>query len=420
MSRAFASTVSFFRINNPEHLMKSISLVSLALILAASASAQAFTSPPGFLSKEGVGPQPGWSIGYAYLYFGTYANERFQHADGEHKGKGLKIVTAVGYRLDWRNHSATTAVGRKWSNVTLKMSECDFTKLSRTWAANPTTTQTQVFNSAVSWPTQTGNPSAAAPAPWDSKLRFPFTGTWIYTGKQDILHDYVFTNGTMSNSAAWAGSTRQQYYLDGIFIATSMVTGRSLMPSNSTCNDSAITTTRAADANVQYAQYSKAYTGTNANIWTDKVVIQSWSERTAPNAAVIQAVGIAALNGGVGTPFPGSCHNLIIDLNAGAIYLNHTTNAAGNVSPWTHLVAGPRSVVNAVKGLRVWTQAAWNDSKTKIFTLTRASRTQAPNLGMTDRIPLKKVNYNWNPTATTGLFSSFSNSWTAVPLIRYN
>lgn len=399
--------------------MKYIYLASLALILAAIAPAQAFTSPAGFLSTEGLGPQPGWNIGYAYRYFGTYATERFMHADGEYKGKGVKIIRSVGYRLDFRSHTASTATGRSWTNVTLKMSECDFANLSTTWAANPTTTQTQVFSAAVSWPSQTGNPGTAAPAPWDSKLAFPFSGAWVYSGTKDILHDYVFAGGQMANTATWGGTTSYNYYLDGLLIVTSMVTGRSLMPGGSTCNDSAITSTSPADANVQYAQYSKAYNGTNAAIWRDQVVIQTWSERTAPNAPVVQAVGVGALNNGVGLPFPGSCHNLIIDPALVGIYLTRTTDANGNVAfPGTRIVAGPRSVVNAVQGLRVWTQAAWVDSFTKRFTLTRASRTQNPNLGMTEVLPRKKVAYHENSGSATN--RGFTDSWTAVPLIRYN
>ncbi len=398
--------------------MKRLHLASLALILAASAAAQTFTSPAGLLSTEGIGPQ-GWNIGYSYLYFGTYASERFMYADGIHKGQGLKIIRSVGYRLDFQSHSTTTATGRSWTNVTLRMSDCDFAKLSTTWAANPTSTPTLVFNAAVSWPSQSGNPGTTAPAPWDAKLAFPFSGVWVYTANQDILHDYVFSGGSMSNTATWGGSTAYSYYLDGNLIVTSMVTGRNLMPTSSTCNDSAITSTSPADANVQYAQYSKAYNGTNASIWQDQVVIQIWSERTAPTAPVVQAVGIGALNNGVGVPLPGSCHNLIIDPNLVAVYLTRTTDTNGNVAfPGTQIVAGQRSVVNAIPGLAVWTQAAWVDSSTKLFTLTRASRTQNPNLGMTDVLPRKKVAYNWNAATATNL--GFTDTWPALPIIRYN
>ena len=181
-----------------------------------------------------------------------------------------------------------------------------------------------------------------------------------------------------------------------------MTNGWSAVPQSSNCMDPAAKRSPpllvSADSLVQYYQYSKAYFTIPA--WTDKVVIQAWTDRTAPLAPVIQAVGIAA-HGGNGVPFPGSCHNLILDMSKGAVLLSNFTDANG-LAPINYLVAGPRKAINGL-GLTVWSQAAWLHSQTGALTLSRATSTgNWSPLQMNDTIPKRKYVSSSSPSATSG------------------
>ena len=139
--------------------MFKLTTAALALSLVSPAFGQAssaFTTPPGYLTTEGtnIGTT---SSGYSY-YFGRYANGHYQVADGEIKAMGVKILNSVGFRLDYRSHSTGTAQARKWSNVTLSLAACDFTKMTRTYSTNAIGTVTTVYSAGTSWPAQTGNP----------------------------------------------------------------------------------------------------------------------------------------------------------------------------------------------------------------------------------------------------------------------
>ena len=61
-------------------------------------------------------------------------------------------------------------------------------------------------------PPVTGRPSST---PW-GHVAFPFTGTWVYTGKNDMLADYQFSHGTLANRVGWTRANNAYYYLDGI------------------------------------------------------------------------------------------------------------------------------------------------------------------------------------------------------------
>ena len=90
-----------------------LTATGLSLLITPLFAQGTMTSPKGGLTVEG--------LHYAY-YLGRYADGRYQFADGENKGKAAAI-TEVGYRLDNRSHTTSTAMGRSWSSVTLHMSD---------------------------------------------------------------------------------------------------------------------------------------------------------------------------------------------------------------------------------------------------------------------------------------------------------
>lgn len=396
--------------------------IALVLALPTAALAQAsppFTTPAGYLTKDG--DRIGGGSGYAY-YFGQYANARVQMIDGELKGKGVKIVNAVGYRLEYLRHGSSTAGARSWTNVTLSVAECSFDAATATFAVNALTTPTVVYNAAASWPGQIGLPPSN-PAPWDQKLRFPFSRTYVYADKNDLLLDYTFSGGTMANSAPWGtnasgSSPSYLYFLDARGWFTALSFGRSVYrTNNNTCNDSAWTHSNYASAAVQVGLYSKLST-----MYADSAQLQVFGNATAPSALILKAFSLRGLTPiGVGINIGAACNNLMIDIN-GAVVLPFVTDANGNHNPWTYIRLGNLASVQNLGNLEIWCQGAWADSVTGNFSLTSCERCRPtwnfPVVNDVKLLPRKKTLFNYNKASATGLgpFDHFFMN----PITRYN
>ena len=163
--------------------MQKLTVAGLILVLGVPALGQGMTtSPTGYVAAEG---------GRFSYYMGRYAEARYQVGDGELRNKPLAI-TRIDFRLDNRAYGSTTGTGRTWSRVTVDMSETDVELMSQNWALNATSTPTRVFDSRMTWATVTGRP---ATQPW-GHISFPFKSAWVYSGKDTILADYTFRNGT--------------------------------------------------------------------------------------------------------------------------------------------------------------------------------------------------------------------------------
>lgn len=354
----------------------------------------------------------GWNIGYAYQFADGSAGH-YQNIDDELNGR-LRILKSVAYRMDNKSHTTSSALGRTWSGVTLKMAEVNYANVSTTFSNNMAT-PTTVFSGSVNWPSYTGwvgAPQPPAAAPIQSAHTFPFAGVWVYSGNDAIVHDYVFTGGVLANNGPWTSNS--SYHLDGAIIVTSMGTGAARFPSTATCHDSAIsgtTTATAAQMVTQYNQYSQAYPGVQNN--TIEVPISSLY--TAPGAPVIHGVGLAAFNNGVGIPIGFACNNLILDVTA-FIALGTTAGPLPKAETPRLLASGPRNAVNL--GVDIWMQGVWTDSVTGQTSLTTASRASAPNLGMTEVLPRKTMVSSLSTTSPSGTRASHAN-WTALPLTFY-
>lgn len=399
--------------------MYRLTTVAVAIGLACPAFGQAspaFTTPPGYLTTEGTQLGGTSTTGYAY-YFGGYSDGRFQQADGEIKALGVQILNSVGYRLDYLSHSSTTGGGRSWSNVTLSLADCDFTKVTNNFGNNALSTPMVVHNAAVSWPTQTGNPSSR-PAPWDKMLQFPFKGVYPYTARADLLLDFAFQGGTLANALTWGTNSLRTYYLDGFYWVTAVTFGRNVYRTNSnTCNDSAWTHTTYASSAVQVGLYSKLSTS-----YPDTAQLQVFGNATAPNAPIIKAfnlMGLAPL--GVGIPIGANCNNLMIETK-NAVFQTYTTDGSGNHNPWTYIKLGSLAKAQTYGTAEIWCQGAWTDSKTGAFSLTSCERCRPTwnyaILNDTNLIPKKLMVYYYNTTNTTG--SGPYNYYYLNPITRYN
>ncbi|MHC4816130.1 MAG: hypothetical protein ACYTFN_23980, partial [Planctomycetota bacterium] len=255
-------------------------------------------------------------------YFGRYANSRFQYAEGELRGKPLSI-TEVAFRLDGRNHNTSTAMGRKWTQVTLNVADTDWTKMTSTFTKNALTTPKEVFNAAVAWPSKVGTPFFM-PTAFGAPYAFPFKSPHAFSGKTDLLLDFWLSGGTMDNSKAWSGGTSHNYYLDGNNDTTTYTSKQTYYPAsipNPRCRDSAIASNQQATT---YAQLY-VYGGTYSNVsWRDQVRFRQYSYYTAPSARVITAIGFAGNAKGIN--LGANCNPLFVNLNIPWFALGRTTN----------------------------------------------------------------------------------------------
>lgn len=149
--------------------MKRLITSCAGLLLFTALPAQgSMTTPAGGLTIEGDD--------YAY-YMGAWPNMRIQQADNWHGGTENKAITEIAFRLDYRNHTDLTAMGRTWTSITLDMSEpTTYDSMRNNFAQNTGTSPTRVFDNAWTRPTQVGA-SLLEPDLWGGakgQLRFPF------------------------------------------------------------------------------------------------------------------------------------------------------------------------------------------------------------------------------------------------------
>jgi len=285
--------------------MKNITIAAAVTLLSIPLLAQgSMTTPPGGLTREGDGHT---------LYFAWFPNARFQQVDGMHTGKAASI-TEIAFRLDYQNHTSDTTMGRSWTRITLDISETtNYSGMSQTWSQNITTTPTRVFDSKWSWPTYTGFPPLK-PTVWGGtkgRLRFPFTNPWSYTGKNEILMDYVFRGGRLDNNALWSASYLYDFPLDcaGLLTHQNWGTYETLLQ-NARCADSAITLNAAA---ITFG-YTCCFGAAHPTVaLRNRVVVAHFSNWTAPGGApVVHAVG---LGGTTGIEVGARCNPLYVDFN---------------------------------------------------------------------------------------------------------
>jgi len=352
-------------------------LALVVWVIPSVAPTQSSISIPKDTTHEG----PGYSD-----KLGSYAEGRFQYVYGALKGKsyGLKDVF---YRLDYRSHLSGLAIARTWTNVTLAVSEtANFAQLSPMFSANNTGPVSVVFNAKVTWPTQSGLPPTY-PGLWGTlsgKLHFPFTTPFKYTGTNDLMLDYTFRGGQLSNNGYWGGQfpAQRHYMLDGEAVGTTSRDGltRPVPWTTTVCTDSSfINPTVSA-----LAEGSSKVNGATATT----VTIEYRTILTALNAPVIHAVGLA---GGLpGINLGAKCNNLHVDLTRPWVAAAHTAGPRFAGTPVTrHTVKW----TNSLSHLKLYIQGAWTDSQSSAFALTQAMEMILPGAPPPAQLPRQKTLY---------------------------
>lgn len=372
--------------------------VFASLATTASLWAQGtFISPPAVATVEGN------AGANAFLY---YSNARHQHAEGELRGKKLSL-TEVAWRMDHRNHTAGTAMGRKWTNVTLNLADTDWMKMGRTFSNNQYTTPVEVFNAALAVSSVLGTPFNK---PDLFKHTIPFKNPYSYTGSNDLLLDWVFLGGTMDNNAAWSGTKSYSYYLDGNNPTVTYTSPRTYYPATEPsprCRDSAIS------SNVSAHTYAtlRVHGITHTNLqYRDQVQFELYSKYTAPNGRIITAIAFAGIPSGVN--IGARCNLLYTALQGPWIALGRTANSSGNSSTFTTFTPWDPAMAN----IPIWVQTTWSDSKLNVFSLTRAMHVvMPPDKPHPRRIV---VVYNYKPASATGS-GPYLNRYGWAPITRY-
>ncbi len=360
-------------------------LVSLGAALPAQTKT---TSPPGY--ETFVGER--FSSGAICLY----PDSRWQYADGNFKGRRAMVLSRFAFRHDnARTYNTSSGIGRTWTNVTLRMSDCDFLQTGNTFSRNVLGTATVVYNASLKVATKTGSTSPNKPEPFNA-VALPFTTVWIYTAKQDLLFDFVLRGGKLANNASWSTSfLGQAYVLDAIEIALGRV-GSPTQYRWKGCVDPAAAGYRDyAECWPHFVTFGKV---TGSKVTSNKHYLRSISYGTAPYAPIVHAIGLKGQAKAV--TFPGAsspCNKLHLDVSGRSpvLYVFGRTRGDyfGGVDRYFPYTPG-------AVGVTIWTQAAWNDSKTKAFTLTGAGKTTVPRQ---PQWSLKRVFYGRSSTSTTGI-----------------
>jgi len=325
----------------------------LVVTVPAVGQSNVLSSPPGYFSKEGE---------QSSAFFGAYAVQRYQIGDGHLRGKKTTLVR-LSLRHDcWDYDQDHGGLGRTWTQVTLALAETDVSKFQSTFALNQLTTPTAVHSGQVKWPTFTGLPkNCPAPLGDGGNLRFPFRTGYVFSGNNDLLLDFTFQGGTLANSMSW-GSAAIFYYLDSANQGTK--TGMRLrFLGSASCKDSSQTSAALCRIGAEVSA-----TG-NGN----SVTFSLGSQWTAPNKPVIKAIGVVGST--VGTDI-GACNRLYTT----PFFYDFQTALPGFGFSFTFFP--PLRWNTSFAGITLWSQAAWDDSKSKVFRLTRASRGRIPTQPM--------------------------------------
>ncbi len=416
--------------------MRVLFLASLALACAPAIAQTQRTCPPGFASKEGS---------HFSDMLGKYADARQQFADGGCRGTPISIKQ-IDYRLNQEYYSGNEGPGRTWTNVTLNLALTDVSKMSQTFSANALSTPTTVFSSPVTWKTVTNqNPFPTTPqlAKWGDVASFVFTTPYFYIANRDLLFDYTFRGGKMTNAASWSGATSGRYKFDSVAGSDlnysrnqglgwgNFPPGKGLNPrppgSPAGCSDSG--QSAFAWAAIEADVYSnnppnptnvhRDYLGRGNKTYAQlkgMFDIELSSLLTAKSGNVIHALGVAGTLTGVN--IGAKCNLLFIDTTKPWIPILRTADSTGNIgfasNTMRSTLLGPVPFKPAFAGFRAWHQAAYADSKTGAFALTTARFADIPNPPVAVS---KAMVYATSPSVALGQPVSRSSFRQTLPLL---
>jgi hypothetical protein len=91
------------------------------------------------------------------------------------------------------------------------------------------------------------------------------------------------------------------------------------------------------------------------------------------------------------------CNRLYVDLTKAWLPLFGMANASGS---WKQQYLVPSSP--ALTAIKLWLQAGWDDSQTKVFSLSQARMTETPQTLPPVSTPKRKCYISYIPNSTTG------------------
>jgi hypothetical protein len=395
--------------------MRTLLVSGLALVLAAPVCTQGVLYSPKNLDTKTEGTLYGY-------YHGRYPNGHVQYADGENAGKAA-VIKSISMRLDARNFTAFLAPGRKWTNVKVSVAEGSVSSFTTRFSTNMTTTPKVIYNKAWQLPSFVGTPKNR-PAKYggtSGEYTLPFDSSWVYTGKGDIVHDWLYSGGTLDNKVNWTNTSSRVYYFDSYANACATCTIGSTyryvpttrlnnLGTTRRCNDSAHATSTGAYMLAIASLYPQYYTIHN---YRNNLVFYHYSYYTAQEAPVIHAMGFNTVTAGVdvGT----GCNKFHI---SGPMFLfpMATPPASVQASAYTgyrlNFIPWEKSLANVTAIM----QGVWTDSKTNKLQLTQAREFTTP-AGFPGPPPKRNQTYHSTRTNATG-FGPYNIYW-ANPAFAY-
>jgi len=299
------------------------------------------------------------------ISFGLAPEARYQFAEGGLRGH-LTLMNRVSYRPEGRDvvfGVPLKSPGRSWSNVQLRLSNCDITKLTKTFATNSLSAPTLVFSAKVNWPDQ-ANKSQTSPKPFESALSFPLTSIYASAGTKDLLLDYVFRGGTLKNNANWAKINAQPYALDaGVLGSILFGQAKVTWVGNRKCKDpgSFFGPTGLDALMVAYRKQA------GLPALNNKFVLNMQSNSTAPLSSVLHAIGVTGDQKGL---WVGACNRLHMT----PVLIRSLFADGSGHARWSVSATYQSQLVN----VPLWFQGAWTNSKTKGLELTNAVALRVP------------------------------------------
>lgn len=341
--------------------MKLSPLLASTLALTGALDAQTFTYSPGrYATQEGES---------RHTQFGSFAAGRAMFMIGNLRGNSLGIKE-VALRPDWTTPLASHAspnlrAGRRWAQMTLRLSNCDIANHSETFSANPTSPPTTVFRGPMSWPDARGF-TPVHPRPFN--IRMPLLSTWQYAGTEDLCLDFQYQGGVLNSSPTW--NNNPTYVLDAYAAEPLQIRGAASPLGASGANRGCV------DSAAQWGAHTSAVITTHSlqhPTRPGRVVVESWT--TFAQGPLISALGLGGNFNGF--PLPGiSCNDLYIDFSLPSITapLGSSSLPIRRRTLWS-VPHSPTTI-----GTGIWIQGMFLDSGNNVLKLTSASYGIVPDL----------------------------------------
>lgn len=249
-----------------------------------------------------------------------------------------------------------TGTGRSWTNVSLKLSDCNIFTMTTNLNANATSAPTLEYSGSVTWPTVQGTPNGTG---WE--IKFPCS-VFVTNGTTDMLADYQFTGRTLANNFAWTSTRAASYYMDSFFVGSYSYSQQKIhWNGKSGCMDSRTSNPR-TNANTHLYAYHYGPTYPTAS-FKNKFRVYMYSYHTAENAPVLHLLDF--FGGSPGRRLPGvTCANTYVGASP-AMVIFPMMAQAGSAYAGPNYFGTPIGlipVVPAAIGHCLFCQAAWANS----------------------------------------------------------